>query len=305
MKLLVYLIFYGIVFPLSKLPFSALYVVSDGIYFLVYHIIGYRKKVVWQNLKNSFPEKNEAELTAIRKQFYQNFCDLIVENIKFFSITPEEAKSRCPIENPEVIDKLYENHSSVFALTGHLANWEFAGIGAGLGSKFWPVVSYKPFSNEAFEQMMTEIRSRYFSIVPYYYVKSETEKVIATGRFEINKRNPERKPVFIFLPDQSPSRKNSFHWVNFLNQETAFYTKVEDMAKELNLPMIFCDLQRLGRGKFNIHLTLLTENAAKEPPLAITNQYISLLEGCIQRNPANWLWSHKRWKRKREEISLK
>jgi KDO2-lipid IV(A) lauroyltransferase len=299
MKLLVYLVFYGIVFPLSKLPFSILYKISDGFYFIVYHIIGYRKEVVWQNLKNSFPEKTHEELQVIRKQFFHNFCDLIVENIKFFSITPEEAKSRCTVSNPEVVDNCYKNNPCMYALTGHLGNWEFAGIGAGLGVKFWPVVSYKPFSNKSFEKIMTEIRSRYFSIVPYYNVKEETQKTIETGLFNINQNNPSRKPVFIFLPDQAPSQKNSFYWVNFLNQETAFYTKVEDMAKEFQLPVVFCDIERIKRGYFKINLTLLAENAAKAHPLQITNQYIALLEQNIYKNPANWLWSHKRWKRKR------
>jgi len=299
MKLIVYFVFYGIVFPLSKLPFSVLYPISDVFYFIAYNIIGYRKKVVWENLKNSFPEKTNAELQIIRKQFYHNFCDLIVENIKFFSITPEEAKQRCAIANPEVIDNLYEKNACIYALTGHLGNWEFAGIGAGLGVKFWPVVSYKPFSSEAFEQMMTEIRNRYFSIVPYYNVKTETEYTIATGLFRVNKKNPERKPIFVFLPDQAPSKKNSFYWVNFLNQETAFYTKVADMAQNYKLPMVFCDIQRLQRGYFIVHLTLLTDNAANETALDITNKYIELLEACIQKNPANWLWSHRRWKRKR------
>jgi KDO2-lipid IV(A) lauroyltransferase len=299
MKLLVYSLYYILIVPLSKLPFSVLYKLSDGLYLLTFYVLKYRKEVVWMNLKNSFPEKSDAELEAIRKQFYHNFCDLIVENIKFFSITADEAMERCTFSNPEVINDLYEKYPLAFAFTGHLGNWEMAGISTGIFVKFWPVVSYKPFNNVAFEKLMTEIRSRFFNIVPYYEVKKNVEHTIATGLFPINKRDPSRKPVLIFLPDQAPSQKNSFHWVTFLNQETAFYTKVEDMARTYNVPVVFCNIARLGRGNFRIDLTLIAEQPAQTQPLEITNKYIELLEKCIRETPHNWLWSHKRWKRKR------
>jgi len=130
-------------------------------------------------------------------------------------------------------------------------------------------------------------------------VKKNVEHTIATGLFPINKQDPSRKPVIIFLPDQAPSQKNSFHWVTFLNHETAFYTKVEDMAREFNLPVVFCNIARVSRGNFRIDLTLIAEHAAETQPLEITNKYIGLLEKCIRETPHNWLWSHKRWKRKR------
>lgn len=299
MKFLVYLLYYAIIFPLSKLPFRALYVLSDGFYLLVYYVFRYRREVVWSNIRNAFPEKTDAEVLAISKQFYHNFCDLIVENIKFFSISAEEAKRRCVFPNPELVNRLYDNNPCLFGMTGHLGNWELAGISTGLHVKFWPVVSYKPFSNQAFEKMMTEIRSRFFSIVPYFHIKATTQHTIDTGLFPINKRDPQRKPVFIFLPDQAPSQKNSFFWVNFLNQETAFYTKVEDMAREFNLPVVFCNIARVSRGNFRVDLTLITERAASTAPFEITTKYTQLLEACIRENPHNWLWSHKRWKRKR------
>ncbi len=302
MKVAVYLLYYIIIFPLSKLPFFLLYRLSDLLYFIAFYIVRYRKDVVWNNLKNAFPEKTDKERKAIRKRFYQNFCDLIVENIKFFSITAEEAKRRCVFPNPEVVNALYEKHPVLFGFTGHLGNWELAGISTGLHVKWWPVVSYKPFNNEPFEKLMTGIRSRFFNIVPYYDLKHHVEHSIKTGLFPIHEADPTRKPVFIFLPDQAPSKKNAFFWIDFLNQDTAFYTKTEDLARAYNLPVVFCNIARLGRGNFRVDLTLICEYAAETQPFEITRTYVQLLEQCIRETPHNWLWSHKRWKRTRAEV---
>jgi KDO2-lipid IV(A) lauroyltransferase len=263
---------------------------------LLYRLIGYRKKVVWQNLKNAFPEKTDNELHHIQKEFYRHFCDLIVETIKFFSITETEIRKRCTFSNPEVADALYDNHKCLFAFTGHIGNWEFAGISVSYHVRFWPVVSYKPFSNKTFDRLMSKARSRHFDLVPYYNVKGILEKneqqaapVLYHGR----------KPVYIFVIDQAPSRKNATYWTTFLHQETAFYTKAEALARQYEAPVLFCDIQRIRRGYFNIHLTLLSENAARTRPFEITEKYVALLEDVIRKNPANWLWTHRRWKRKR------
>lgn len=301
MIVIYYLLFYVVIKPLSLIPTNVLYVISDGIYYLVFHLVGYRKKVVWQNLKNSFPEKKEDELKVIQKQFYHNFCDLIVESIKTFSITEEEIKNRCACSNPELLEKLYAKYPAVIAYTGHLANWEMCGMSTNIHTSFWPVVSYKPFSNKKFEKLMTKSRTQFLSIIPYYNVKEIIQKnLIGSYNFpEDTKADNIKKPVFIFLPDQSVSQKNSFYWTNFLNQETSFYTKVEDWAKENNLPVIYADLQRLGNGKYNIHMQIITETPNELGEFEITQRYTKLLEQSIQNNPSNWLWSHKRWKRKK------
>jgi KDO2-lipid IV(A) lauroyltransferase len=295
--LLLYYLLRIIVFPFSILPFPVLYFISDGIYFLVFHLIGYRKKVVWQNLKNSFPEKTEAELKQIQKKFYQNFCDLIVESIKFFNISEEEIRKRCTFSNPEMADKYHDNFPCLFGYTGHIGNWEFAGISVGYHVKFWPVVPYKPFSSKVFEQLMSSVRWKHLDLVPYYSIKETLEEKLKKSAEPPLYRG--RKPVYVFSLDQAPSRKNSTFWTTFLHQETCFYTKVEDLAREYNLPVIFCDLQRVKRGYYNVHLTLIAETPAETQPLEITKKYVQLLEEVIKKDPDNWLWTHRRWKRKR------
>lgn len=292
-----YLLLVGIL-PLSLLPFRLLYLLSDILYILIYHIAGYRKKIVRENLKNAFPEKKPDELASIEREFYHHFCDLIVENVKFLTISAETIKKRCTFSNPEVADSWYDKSPFLFALTGHIGNWEMAGISVSHHVRFWPVVSYKPFSNVIFEKIMKKLRSRHFDLLPYYEVyntllnhHSSTQKAIL---------HHGRKPVYIFVIDQSPSQKNATCWTTFLNQETAFYTKTEELARTLNAPVLFCEIQRIARGYFNVYLTLITDQAAHMPPHAITLTYARMLEQVIKKHPANWLWTHRRWKRKRK-----
>jgi Kdo2-lipid IVA lauroyltransferase/acyltransferase len=245
---------------------------------------------------DSFPEKSENELKVIQRQFFKNFCDLIVESIKFFNISEADIRKRCTFSNPEVVDVLYEKHKTLFGFTGHIGNWEFAGISVGYHVKYWPVVSYKPFSSKTFEKLMSSVRWKHLDLVPYHRIKQTLAENLKSDEPALYRN---RKPVYIFLVDQAPSRKNSFYWTTFLNQETCFYTKAEELAREHSVPVVFCDIQRIRRGHFNIHLELITENAAETEPLEITKRYVTLMEAVIKKNPPNWLWTHRRWKRKR------
>ncbi len=300
--MLFYYIFRVIIFPLAIMPYAVLYKVSDGLFLLTYHVIGYRKKLVFDNLSNSFPEKTKEEILEIRKQFYRNFCDLIVESIKSFHVSDSEIVKRCTFDNRHVVNQLYENHPCVIALASHTGNWEFAGISVGLHVKFFPVGSYKPLSSKGFNKVIEKMRGAYMDVIPYYNIGERVKQSVSDFKegHTNSMGNRNRKPVFIFVADQAPSKKNSTFWTTFLNQETAFYTKIEDESRQYNLPVIFCEIQRIRRGYFNLHVTLLAEHASETEPFAITSEYARLLDECIKKNPANWLWTHRRWKRKRE-----
>ncbi|RDC62395.1 lysophospholipid acyltransferase family protein [Adhaeribacter pallidiroseus] len=136
---------------IAQLPFSILYFISDGLFFVLYFLVGYRKKVVFQNLQNAFPDKTKAEQRAIAQQFYRNLTDIILETIKLAAITPENLKERVKILNPEVIEAATTHGELVLALGGHQGNWEWAPSG-GIFYLNCPIdVVYKPLSNSFFE----------------------------------------------------------------------------------------------------------------------------------------------------------
>lgn len=301
MKWLIYFLYYIFLLPFSKLPFSILYRISDGLYFLIFYIIKYRKKIVFENLKNAFPEKSDKERLEIARQFYRNFSDLIVETLKIFSFTKKDAKERCGFLNPELPNYLYQKHPVVIALAGHLGNWEMAAISIGNFVDWMPVISYKPFTNENTDKLMVKLRGNWVSIIPYYNTETSIAQSVTDGYFMYEGKQQTKKPGFVFLSDQAPSVKNSNFWTTFLHQETAFYTKIEHYARKYNLPVMYCETVRLKRGYFAVEATLITEHAAETQPTEITKKYVECLENSIQKNPSSWLWTHRRWKRNKTQ----
>ena len=115
------------IYGISLLPFPLLYLLSDGIYVLIYKVLGYRKEVVINNLRNSFPEKDEAELKAIASKFYQWFCDLTLETLKTLTISPEEVRKRVEFKGKDILQQYAREKRSVILVLGHYGNWELAG----------------------------------------------------------------------------------------------------------------------------------------------------------------------------------
>lgn len=287
---------YGLIYTWVKLhailPLRALYVLSDILYVLVYKITGYRLKVVRKNLKASFPEKSEAELRRLEKKFYHHFSDYIVETIKLAHISLDEIQSRAKINNPEVIDRLMaEGHTCIVLLMGHYSNWEWFTASTTFfeDSRIYQI--YRPLNNKAFDQLFINLRTHFGS---YGIKKNDTIRDI------IKLKQDKTRSVVIFLADQTPSKANLHYWTNFLNQETAILTGGERIARKLDLPVIFVDTKKIKRGYYTVDMKLMTDNPKETPEFWITEQYTRLMERCILRDPAYWLWTHKRWKHKRD-----
>lgn len=277
----------------ALLPMRALYVLSDILYVLVYRIIRYRVKVVRKNLTNSFPEKSEAELLKLEREFYHNFADYIVETIKLAHISLEELQRRAYLRNPELVDQLMaEGHTCFILLMGHYGNWEwFSGSTSRFkDSRIYQI--YRPLSNKAFDQLFIHLRTQFGS----YGIKKQD-----TVREVIQLKKDKTPCVVIFIADQTPSRNNLHYWTTFLNQDSAILTGPERLAKKLNLPVIFLDTKQVKRGYYTVDMKLLTDHPKDTPDNWITEQYARLMEKCILRNPAGWLWTHKRWKYNRTD----
>ncbi len=284
------LFYYIFIKPLSLLPFRALYVLSDVIRFLMYNVIGYRKSVVYTNLRNAFPEKSDREIKDIASKFYAHLSDLIVESVKLFSITEEEAIKRHRIVNPEVIDRLYDEGKNCLIASGHYTNWEMLTASLNAQIKHRPVSIYTKLHDKFIDDKMLESRSRYGM------------KMISTRQVKRFLDNPgEELFALVFLSDQSPSSAKRSYWMKFLNQDTAVLYGAEKYAKEYNLPVLTGYFTRLKRGYYEVRLKVLFEKPQETAYGEITEVFTRELEKQIVKKPEYWLWSHRRWKRKRGE----
>ena len=272
---------------ISLLPFCILYVISDVLFIVLYHIIGYRRAVVQQNLLSSFPEKNDAERRAIEKAYFKYLADLIIETVKMISISKEELQRRVVLTNPEIIERYVEDNKSITAVAGHYCNWEWAGLEFGIESPLFFV--YKPLSSQIFNDFFIRIRSRFGAVaVP---MKQTMRTMVA------HKNN---FTVTVFAGDQTPVQAEANYFIPFLNQPTAVFLGIEKIAKLIDSVVIFYDMQRTKRGYYSYTIVPLVENAKSSEQGEITKAHVKYLEMMINREPQYWLWSHRRWKFKPE-----
>lgn len=274
----------------AKLPFWFIYFLSDVFYQINYHIIGYRKPVVLRNLKNSFPEKTDAEIKSISKKFYRHFSDLTLETIKMRGMKASDFEERMKVANAGLINEYFENGRSVMVLTMHYNNWEW-GTYLSVHLKHKSLAVYKPLQNAAFDRFMNQTRSRFNAEL----VKNEH---IMRHLLRHEKQNI---PVFVWLAgDQSPLVAHDY-WFRFLNQEAMFYPGPAIISKKFNNAIFFQKLEKTDRGKYLTTFELLCENPAEKSEKEIIKIYIEKMEEIIREKPEFYLWSHKRWKRKRPE----
>ena len=271
----------------SLLPFRVLYVLSDLGYVLLYHIIGYRKAVVFQNLRNAFPEKSEEERRAIARKFYRFLPDLLVEAVKMRSITASDVEKRMTLRQTEELYRHLRAGKGVIGVTAHYGNWELGIHRLSLMTEYPTLIIYKPLRNKAVDTVYNAIRSRFGAImVP---MKQTLRKIVAFR---------DRPHISMFVADQTPGRSNSHYFIDFLNQKTPVYTGVEKIAKATGFPVVFCHIDRVKRGRYCCTFSTLVEDPSALPEHGITDIHNKFTEDIIRRKPELWLWSHRRWKRK-------
>lgn len=270
---------------LAKLPFSVLYLFADFLYFMLYYVVGYRKKIITDNLKNSFPDKSSGEIKAITKGFYKNFADVLVEILKAFDISKEELIKRTPIKNKHILEDYINSGHSVIAMTSHQCNWEWLYLACCSQFTFPLAGIYKPIANPYFENIVLQMRLKFGG------AQIPMEKTLS----EIKKRR-NIPTAYGLVADQVPIREHQKHWTTFLNQHTAFFVGAERITRIFQYPAIFLEMKRIKRGYYEITLKKL-----KEPPYIkgshdLTERYAKCVEELIMDRPQDWLWSHKRWK---------
>lgn len=279
-------IFYEILYVFSLLPLRILYVFSWLIYILLNYLIGYRRTTITKNLKNSFPEKSEKDIKSIRKKFYKNFADYLVENLKSFSITQKELDARHTYSNLEIFEEIKKEGKNTMMMTGHIFNWEwFIGTVKHLPAKN-TVAIYHKIKNYFWEQRINQNRGKFGTY------SLDMKK---TARYMMAQPN-DGETTYLFIADQSPKRDHIFYDLKFLNQDTPVFSAFDKIASRLEMGVVFCQTVKLKQGHYHTTFERIYPKNDKFEPMEIVDQFFEKLESTIRENPDNWLWSHKRWK---------
>ena len=270
---------------IAYLPFPLLYVLSDFIYLIIYKLVGYRVKVVRQNLKNSFPNKSHEELKKIEKEFYHHLCDTILETTKLISFNNEEIHKRIKLKNSERFFELIKEGKNLSIVFGHFYNWEWLVAAVPVYSPIKIFGIYKPLTNKTFDKMFYDMRSKH-GIIPFP-MQTAMRSIIKDSKDQFG---------IVIIADQTPSNTDSSYWATFLNQPTPIFLGTEKISEHFNNALLFVDVNRVKRGYIEIEFVVLAEDIKGMKEYEITELHTRHLEKRIIENPAYWLWSHKRSK---------
>ncbi len=288
---LIYYFFYVI----SLLPFWCLYRVADIEYLVLYYVIRYRKGVVRNNLVTSFPEKSKQEIIAIEKGFYRWFCDYFFEAIKLLSISNKELRNRFTIINSEEVEECFAQGQNTAGILGHYCNWEWLScVGIELPKERITGLIYHPLRNKAFDELFKKLRSHEKNGVPI------PKKEIL--RYLLDYKRKGIMSIFGYISDQSPKWENIHLWLPFLNHDTPVFTGGEKIMRKMNNAVFYVEMGRPRRGYYTATFKLITKDPNSLPEFEITRRFFQELEKTIREDPRYYLWSHKRWKRTREEF---
>lgn len=284
-------LFYCINWIITLIPLRVLYLFADFLFLLLYYFPSYRRKIVAANLKNAFPEKNTGELLKIEKQFYKHLADLFIETFKLTHMSEKSLKKRFVVTNPEVIKKFKDEGRDIVAVCGHYNNWEwFAGLP--LYSDIKTVSIYKPLKNKLFNQFINRLRSKHGMVLTP--MSNIIRELIMDRKNGVN-------TLSAFVADQTPVRADIKYWTKFLSQDTPVYLGAEKIATKYDMVVVFLNNRKIKRGYYTLTIDVLFESTKGLPEYAVTEAHVKRLEEIITENPQYWMWSHRRWKYKREK----
>lgn len=274
---------------MKLVPSRVHYAVSDFLFVFIYHLFRYRRKVVDQNLLLAFPEKSETERGTIARQFYHNFCDIFIETLYIQHISKEEYDKRIRFENLEILKDLQQRGISVIGLTAHIGNWEFSqSVARHFDNMFF---IYKKLSNATSNQLFLDLRGN---------TGAKPLEMKETFRYLKNEHDAKRPYIAAFLSDQRPPANELNHWLSFFGIDTPVIIGPEKIASKFKCAVVWAQIVREKRGYYCLRVELITEDASQNQPLEITQTMFSKLEKMLKKYPDQWLWTHKRWKYKRD-----
>lgn len=285
MQFLVYILVYPLLWLISILPFRLFYFFSDFVFFVLFYVVGYRKRVVSENLARAFPGKSKKELKKIKKEFYRHMCDMFLEMVKTLNISKEELKERYKIINIEVLQDIVKD-KSVLIVCSHYANWEWnVSINNYVNAKGYAV--YQKIGNSYFDDLIKKIRAKWNTTL---ITQQETVKTVY--------RNVQNGVISAYgmVSDQSPQVKRAQYWSEFMGVKVPIFNGPESMARKLDLAVVFLKVSKVKRGYYQAEFIPITTSGKQTKKHQITDQFLRLTEDQIREKPEYYLWTHKRWK---------
>jgi KDO2-lipid IV(A) lauroyltransferase len=272
---------------LSSLPFFVLYLFADFLFVVAYYIVRYRKDVVRKNLINSFPDKNAVEIREIQRKFYKNLADTSVETIKLLTISEEDLLKRVKFDS-SLTRKYHDLGYDVFGMTAHFSNWEWLLVAGSnqVGLKLH--AAYQTLRNPFFDKLMIKIRTRFGVVM---HEKRDVIKDVINMKGE--------SYLMSMVADQRPFSNRNIYWSTFMNQDAAFYTGTEMLARRMDIKVVYASMKRVKRGYYEVRFLDIESSPLTSEPNAIIQKFIDLAEKNILDDPSSYLWSHDRWKHKR------
>ncbi len=286
MQLIIYLLIYPILWLISILPFPVLYFFSDFVYFLTYHLIGYRKKTVRKNLAIALPHLSDKERLLIEKKFYSHLCDLFLEMIKTLTISRTEIEKRYTFSNMDVYYDLEKKEKSIALLCAHYASYEWA-VSMNYHINFKGYGVYKKLANPYFDKLVRKIRSKFKGEL------IDSKETIPTMASNFRSKT---YSLYGLVSDQSPKLNATHHWQKFMGVEVPVHTGGEMLAKKYDMNVIFLRTKKIKRGYYEASLEVLSDDVKSVPNYEITDRFLKLVEQQIIESPEYYLWTHKRWK---------
>ncbi len=280
---LTYTFFWLITLP----PLRVLYVFSEGLYFLIFHLFKYRRKIVMDNLQIAFPEMTDADRTTIAKGYYRHFADHIVESFKLIHFSKSDLNQRFVYENISLLNNLLDDGKNLVLVSGHLGNWEWmVNIQPQLRYKYLAI--YKPLTNKNFDRLMKHLREKFSVDGELVAMKNIYKRVLLLEQEKV-------KNITWFLADQSPPADYPVR-KKFFNVESPFFSGPAKLAKKFDYPIVYLEISKLSRGYYSAKFKMLNENPALLSEDELMENYIAAIEDSIRKQPEQWLWSHRRWK---------
>jgi Kdo2-lipid IVA lauroyltransferase/acyltransferase len=276
----------------SYLPFPVLFFLSDLTYMLLYYVLKYRRQVVSDNLSKAFPDKNRTELKTIERAYYKHLCDIAYESLKSLSLSPKGIKKRMQYKNIDLLNRYHQTNRSAILYAGHFGNWEWISF-LPLSVSHQVTSFYQPLKNKYFDELVKKARGRFGAICVESNkgVKSvltfEQEKILT---------------INLIIGDQSPKKKSQKYWTRFLDQDTAFLIGADKIAQKANHVLLFPFYKKIKRGYYELEFQIITESPMEMNSEDIIDSYANHLEQAIKSAPEMWLWSHNRWKLKRDSV---
>ena len=263
-----------------------LYLLADVLYLICYRLLGYRREVTYDNLRHAFPEKSEAEIREIMRQFYHHLFDQVVELISLLAISEKSLNKRIT-GNWEVFERLNAAGRNTYVLLGHNFNWEWANVACQYNAPQQFAGVYMPTKSEGTNKLLTKMRTRGGGWLISMKARKGFQQLEGV------------RYIVGLIADQNPSNMNGALWLPFMHREAPFFKGPEQLARRNKAAVVFAGISRKGRGRYEVQLSLLTEDASTLPQDEVIRRYVQFMEAQLRAQPANWLWTHKRWKHKR------